>query len=123
MVTQATKAAQDPLYEETLIQKLAIIGHGSASGVQIGGHFVESSNFDDYEGDLRKLRKVMSGESFVHIRGCAVGQNEGLLKRFARAIGVPVYAGTSAENVLLDFNFGDIVVAYPNGSVYATSRP
>jgi hypothetical protein len=91
--------------------------------VQIGGHFVELSNFDDYDKQFQKLRQIFSGESFVHIRGCAVGQNEELLVKFAKAFGVLVYAGTSAENVLLDFNFGDIVVAFPGGGVYVTQRP
>jgi hypothetical protein len=85
--------------------------------------FVEVSNFEDYEKGFQKLRQVLSGESFVHIRGCAVGQNEKLLVKFAKAFSVPVYAGTSAENVLLDFNFGDIMVSYPGGGVYTTTRP
>ncbi|PSJ60566.1 DUF4347 domain-containing protein [Kumtagia ephedrae] len=106
-----------------LIQKVIIIGHGNASGIQIGGHFVELSNFKDYEGHFAKIREVISGESFVYLRGCTVGQNERLLASFARAFGVPTYAGTSAENVLWDFNFGDIMVAYPGGSVSKASRP
>jgi hypothetical protein len=96
---------------------------GAPSGVQIGAHFVELSNIDNYEGGFRKLRQVLSGESFVHIMGCAVGQSEKLLVKFARAFGVPVYARTSAENVLLNFNFGDYVVAYPGGGVYSVDRP
>jgi len=120
LVSQAIQTANSV---DDLIQRLNIIGHGSRAGVQIGGHFVELSNIKDYEGDLRKLRQVMSGESFVHIQGCAVGQAEKLLVKIARAIGVPVYAGTSAENVLLNFNFGDYVVAYPGGGVYSTDRP
>ena len=115
MVSKTIQAANDPLYPEDLVQRLNIVGHGSRSGVQIGAHFVELSNIEDYEGGFRKLRQVLSGESFVHIMGCAVGQNEKLLVRLARAFGVLVYAGTSAENVLLNFNFGEIVVAYPGG--------
>jgi hypothetical protein len=123
LVSKTIQTANDPFFKPTTVFRINIVGHGSRSGVQIGGHFVESSNFNDYEGSFRTLRKVLDAEGFIHIRGCAVGQNTDFLLRFARTCGVPVYAGTSAENVLLDFNFGDIVVANPNGSVQTTSRP
>ena len=123
LVSQTIQTVEDPFYEPSTVQRINIIGHGSASGVQIGSHFVNDHNFEDYEGHLRKLRSVLDGEGYIHIMGCAVGQNEKLLVRFAQACSVPVYAGTSAENVLLNFNFGDIKVAYPGGSVYTTSRP
>lgn len=42
-----------------------------------------------YEGHLRKLRSVLDGEGFIHIMGCAVGQNEKLLAMFAKACAVP----------------------------------
>jgi len=120
LVSQTIQIAQN---ESDLVQQLNIIGHGSASGVEIGSHFVELSNFDDYDKQFQKLRQVLSGESFVFIRGCVVGQNEKLMVRFAKAFSVCVYAGTSAENSLLPFNTGDYVVAYPGGGVYATKRP
>ena len=123
LVLKTIMTANDPFYEPTTVLRINIVGHGSRSGVQIGAHFVESSNFLNYEASLKRLRSVLDAEGFIHIRGCAVGQNEDLLVRFARACGVPVYAGTSAENVLLDFNFGDIKVANPDGSVQTTSRP
>lgn len=122
LVSKVTQAAEDPLTGD-IVHRINIMGHGSASGVQIGGHFVEMSNFKDYEGHFRKLRRVLDAEGFVHIRGCTVGQNEKLLCRFAAAFGVPVYAGTSAENILLDFNFGDIRMATPGGHVSTVSRP
>ena len=103
---------------EDVVQQLNVIGHGSASGIQIGGHFVELSNVKNYEVEFRRLRDVLSGESCVFLRGCVVGQNEKLLVALAQMFGVPVYAGTSAENTLVDFNFGDIVKAYPGGTVY-----
>jgi len=123
LVSKTIQTAEDPLYEPSTVYRINIIGHGNAKGVQIGGHFVDHDNFGDYEGHLRKLRSVLDGEGFIHIMGCAVGQNEKLLVKFAAACGVLVYAGTSAENVLLNFNFGDIKVAYPGGGVYTTSRP
>jgi Domain of unknown function (DUF4347) len=114
MVNKVIAQADDV---EDVVQQLNIIGHGSTSGIQIGSHFVEMSNIGDYESDFRRLGQALSGESFVFLRGCAVGQNEPLLVAFAGLCGVPVYAGTSAENVLVDFNFGDIVKAYPGGTV------
>lgn len=123
LVSRTIQTAEDPLYEPSTVSRINIIGHGNAAGVQIGGHFVDHHNFPDYEGHLRKLRSVLDGEGFIHIMGCAVGQNEKLLVMFAKACAVPVYAGTSAENVLLNFNVGDIKVAMPGGSVYTTSRP
>jgi hypothetical protein len=107
-----------------LVQQLNILGHGSPSGISIGAHFVESSNVNNYESDFRRLRSVLSGESFVFLRGCQVGQNKNLILALAKMFGVPVYAGTSLENTLVDFNFGDIVKGYPGGDFYeAVPRP
>jgi hypothetical protein len=120
MVYQTIQLSNDG---DGLVQRLNIVGHGSRGGISIGAHFVELSNLGNYAGHFAKLQQVLSGESFVHIQGCSVGQNEKLLGGLARAFGVPVYAATSAENVLWSFNFGDYKVAYPGGGVYDTDRP
>jgi hypothetical protein len=120
LVSKVLQISRD---NDDLIQRLNIIGHGSRAGVTIGAHFVELSNIEDYEKHFAKLQEVLSGESFVHIQGCVVGQNDKLLVRFAKAFWVPVYGGTSAENVLLNFNTGDYKVAYLGGAVYKTDRP
>jgi hypothetical protein len=120
MVSQTTQIS---INAGDLVQRLNIVGHGSRSGINIGSNFVELSNVGDYKGHFGKLRQVLSGESFVHLQGCIVGQNEDLLVQLAKAFGVPVYAGTKFENVLLNFNTGDYKVAYPGGGVYDTDRP
>src|ERR1041385_4227988 len=71
-----------------LVQRLNIVGHGNAKGIQIGGHFVENSNLKDYDADLRRLPSVMSGESYIHLMGCVVGQDESFLVGLAKATGV-----------------------------------
>jgi hypothetical protein len=120
----ATKVADKSEEEKDLVQRLNIVGHGNASGIQIGAHFVEKSNIKNYEADLRSLRKVMSRESLIHLQGCTVGQNKQLCVMLAQMAGVPVYAATQAENALLSFNFGGYIKAYPGGSVLENvSRP
>jgi hypothetical protein len=66
-----------------LVQQLNILGHGSAKGMQIGSHFVELDNVKNYKASFLRLRNVLSGESFVHLMGCTVGQNEELLVELA----------------------------------------
>jgi hypothetical protein len=120
LVSQTLQLAGD---NDALVERLNIIGHGSRAGITIGAHFMELSNVDDYTGHFAKLQQVLSGEGFVHLQGCVVGQNEKLMVVLAKAFGVAVYAATSAENVLLGFNTGDYKVAYPGGWVYGTDRP
>jgi hypothetical protein len=114
-----TKVMAQSEKSDDLVQRLDILGHGSASGIQVGFHFVEASNVKNYGPEFMRLRKVLSGESIVFLRGCRVGQNEKLLIALAVMFGTVVYAGTSDENVVLDANLGgEIVKAYPSGSVY-----
>ena len=111
------------LHNNEPLGRINLVSHGSPTGFQIGSHWVSNKNIGDYTGHFATVREVLTGQSFVHIQGCSVGQNDELLKKMAAAFGVPVYAGEGYENVLYGLNTGDIKVAYPSGTVATAQRP
>lgn len=97
------------------IDRLNILDHGNSTRVQIGSDRLDTSNFSTYEGDLRKLAGRFSSTGFVHLQHCNAGKNHALMSLFARAFGVPVYAGTGKHNPIYRFNFGDYEVCTSAG--------
>jgi hypothetical protein len=106
------------------ITRLNILDHGNTDGVEIGEDWVDVSTFSNFESYFLLLRGRFAKGGFVHLQHCKVGSNHALLTMFAKAFGVPVYAGTGLHNPVYRVNFGDYDRCDQNG-VCATgvSRP
>ena len=102
--------------EYNSMARLNILDHGNKDGIQVGSDWISPSNVTSYEPALKKLRGRFDKGGFVHLQHCEVGQNRTLLTSLARIFGVSVYAGTSYQNPVYRFNFGDYVRADPNGT-------
>jgi len=96
------------------IDRLNILDHGNSTGVQIGTDWVDASTFPSFDSLFRRLQPKFSTSGFVHLQHCNIGSNTTVLTLFARAFGVPVYAGTGAHNPVYRFNFGDYAVCDPS---------
>ncbi|MFI6102143.1 OmpA family protein [Lentzea sp. NPDC051213] len=105
------------------ISRLDVRAHGNPAQIIIGSDVVTVSNFGSFQPVLARLRGHFSAGGFVHLESCTVGQNRALLRRFAAALGVPVYSATGNYNNILRFNTGDYVVCQPDGTCTATTRP
>lgn len=99
------------------MDRLNIIDHGNAHGVQIGSDWLSTPrDVSRYRGDLARLSPSFASGAFVHMQNCHAGQNNGLICALAQSFGTPVYAGTGLHNPLLGFNLGDYVRCEPNGT-------
>ena len=96
------------------IDRLNILDHGNSTGLQIGTDWIDTTTFSVFDATLRRLAAKFSASGFVHLQHCEVGSNHMLLSLFARAFGVPVYAGTGKHNPVYRFNFGDYEVCDPS---------
>jgi len=106
------------------MSRLEIADHGNGTGVLIGSDFIDLSNIARFTPRLSALRGHFAPGAIVHLQHCSVGQNLPLIRAFASAFGVPVYAGTSFENAIYRFNLGDYVRCDPSGTcVSGVSRP
>lgn len=106
------------------ISRLNIVDHGNPSSMQIGDDRMSDRNYLSFLTDLSRLRPHFSGDGFVHLQHCKIGNNQMLLCGLARIFNVPVYAGQGLENQIYRFNLGDYVRADPDGLfVIGVSRP
>ena len=112
MVNQVVRAAS-----HRKITKLSVIDHGkpSAKYIRIGKDKITTSNIEEYRGALQKLAEKFDKKGVVHIQNCYAGRNSSLLKLIAKMLLVPVYAGTDLQAPWCGFQFGEYVVAYPDG--------
>jgi hypothetical protein len=111
------------------LEMLRIVDHGSTREVKdqhgdrhrirctlrFGGDKVNSGNFKLYEGQFGRLAEKFDGGGFVHLGHCWAGNDVHLLHLFARALLVPVYAGTGRRAQWCRWQFGDLVVCHPDG--------
>jgi len=97
------------------ITRLNILDHGNSGGVEIGNDWVDISTFSSFEPYLLLLRGRFAKGGFVHLQHCDVGSNHALLTLFSRAFGVPVVAGTGAQNPVYRFNLGNYDRCDPSG--------
>ena len=98
-----------------LIERLNIVDHGTKHNMDIGKDVLTAKNLAEYETTLAKLAPKFSGEGFVHLQHCEIGNDLILLKGLAKIFKVPVYAGLGDHNSTLRFNNDLYVVCFPGG--------
>lgn len=102
--------------ESGLFTRLNIIGHGSASGFNLGGDFINIEKLAKYATEIKKLSSVLDSEGFVHLQGCNIGENEDLVRQLAKLLGVTVYAGKGYHQGMFNFNTSSYIKCEPSGS-------
>lgn len=118
------------------IRRLRIVDHGSYKEVkkdagkastrcklQFGNTKVEVANFAQFAKTLAKLNEKFYDKSHVHLAHCYAGKDHELLRLFAKAWQVPVYAGTGKRAQWSRTQFGDLVVCSPGGKVQKAELP
>lgn len=98
------------------ISRLNILDHGSEEFISIGNDLITVQSLSKFSAKLGELKPLFESGGTVHLQQCKIGQNRPLLLNLAKIFGVPVYAGTGAQNSLARFNLGDYVLAKPDGS-------
>ncbi|MFO1352290.1 MAG: DUF4347 domain-containing protein [Gammaproteobacteria bacterium] len=99
------------------ISRLNILDHGNPKSMEIGSDEIDDTNIGSFAKVLGLLRGNFDDDGIVHLQNCEIGNNEKLITAFARAVGVPVYAGTGKQNSVARFNTGQYVRANPDGVV------
>jgi Domain of unknown function (DUF4157) len=99
------------------IKRLNLMDHGNPTGVFIGDDWLATpADVTRFAAGLGRLKGHFTSDGFVHMQNCHAGQNQALICALAAAFGVPVFAGTSYQNPLLGFNFGDYVSCSASGT-------
>lgn len=98
------------------IRSLTIIDHGNPNYFEIGSDKVSLASVPRFLGKLSELRDYFSGDGYVHLYHCQIGQNQQLLIYLAKLWEVPVYASTGYHSPDF-FSTGYHVRADPSGIV------
>jgi hypothetical protein len=80
--------------------------HGSPSGASFGSDRISMCSFASFRTALARLTPKFTGEAWVDLRACEIGQNLPLLHQFRTLWNVGIVAGRGTQSNLVDANTG-----------------
>jgi hypothetical protein len=90
--------------------------HGSPEAVWFGTHRVDLTSLESYRSAFARLTPKFTGDAWVDMRACNVGQNLTLLHAFRRLWNVGIVAGRGLQSNVLDANLGFYQIVSKSGT-------